>query len=55
MKSATSWRGATSVRCPAASSIIASANAPIGVSSHMPSTNRVPERVPIPAMWPVNA
>ena len=53
MKSATSSVGAIRSRCPSARSTMASANAPNGVLSHSPSTIRVPEAVPNPAMRPL--
>src|SRR4051794_37749076 len=55
MNAAISAVGATSVRWPAASSTMASLTGPNGLSSQRPTTIRVPEVVPSPAMWPVKA
>src|SRR5689334_18901492 len=55
MKAASSSVGATRVRCPEGCSTMASATGPNGLASQRPSTRRVPEVVPMPAMWPVNA
>ena len=54
MKSASSWVGASRIRWPSARSIITSVTDPYGDSGHMPTTRRVPDAVPIPAMAPSN-
>ena len=54
MKSASSWVGASRMRCPSARSIITSVTEPYGDSGHMPTTSRVPDSVPMPAMAPSN-
>ena len=49
-KSATSRRGAIRMRWPEGCSSMTSVNEPNGLVSHMPTTMRVPEVVPSPAM-----
>lgn len=52
MTSMTSWLGANRMRCLSARSTMTSAKGPSGLCSQRPTTSRVPDVVPTPAMRP---